>query len=457
MSKINKSDFKEFQISWSKEPDFPLLGKCSTNLQDSNISSIIFYKLGKTENSEKLFKERLGNSKVGILFLNKEIEGDFDFPIAIVNEDEFLKLQKLICDKLYPLAGKLPKLVGITGTNGKSTVVHLCSEISKLNNKNTLTIGTLGVFLNGVQEELKLDATSPSFSVFREILFLYKDKVDVIYFEVSSHALEQERFFEIDFDLAGWTSFSQDHLDYHKNMDEYFRAKSLILKKVKTKNDLLLPLSQVNIIKKLEVSNKLVSAIPNEYKIAEVMKTGFNKDNLEISYNINKELWGGISFDISSVTPPIGRFSYFENNERAFIVDYAHTPAALENVLTEVRKSYPTKKILTIFGCGGDRDKSKRAEMGKISENLSDKSIVTTDNPRFEKREDIIEDILSGFNVRPDVEVDREKAIEMGFENTSEDWIILVAGKGHEEYIDSEGKKEFFSDIATVKKLLGLK
>lgn len=433
----------------------------TTNMQIAKADEVVFYRLGPTDRDREAFYQRLTKANPGLIILSSGAE-DFNIEnIIYVPFEKFLEVQKILLDKLFPFHGKM-KFVGITGTNGKTTTSNLAMQISTALGHPAISVGTIGIFDANGEIVQDLDATTPSYVEIRKILHQYQDKYDACFMEISSHALIQNRLYDLLLDAVAWTSFSQDHLDYHKTMDEYFVAKTLIATKfAKNTNELIVPHLETALIKtltekfpqiKLKVSKPLKDRGFSETPL--FYRPDYNQSNLELALELNEVVWGNnAKVDLEKIQTPKGRFSIVEINQDAFaIVDYAHTPDALTNIGEAIKSAFPSHSITTVFGCGGDRDRTKRPKMGEAVCAFSHKVIVTSDNPRHEKPERIIKDILPGVTKDHFVIVDREQAIKKAVEEVSKNEIILIAGKGHEEYQDIEGVKHPFSDFDLVKK-----
>lgn len=437
-----------------------------TNLQKATKEDIVFYKINaKDENSINTFKKRLETSSAGLLILNHGAEFVKNENCLFVDGDHFLKIQKIILDEIFPNKNKL-KMVGVTGTNGKTTTVNLAMQIASLAGHPAVSIGTIGVQdVKGVVVE-DLESTTPSYVELRKLIYNLQDKYEVCFIEVSSHALAQERIFDIRLDAAAWTSFSQDHLDYHRTMEEYFKAKLLIEKKyLKENRSIIIPIQEKELyemILKVAPDTKVkIAKTLSERGIANTLEqrplfyhSSYNQSNAELALQLNEELFGNEvlkNIKLKDIRTPHGRFSVIElNNDNIAIVDYAHTPDALINIGAAIRNAFPNHSLTVVFGCGGNRDKSKRPLMGKAVSDFANKIIVTSDNPRDEAPEDIIIDILAGIKGGYEAVVDRKKAIISALENISKKEIILIAGKGHEEYQEIKGIKHSFSDFDVV-------
>jgi UDP-N-acetylmuramoyl-L-alanyl-D-glutamate--2,6-diaminopimelate ligase len=417
--------------------------------EDSNQRSILFYKINDMDPSAMLnFEKRIENSKYKYCLVNSS---EVKIPDVIcVSDVDWKELQKQCCDEIYPINLKSKKIIGITGTNGKTTTTDIIRQILVNERINVLTIGTLGVWKND-KNISDFGLTSPSYIDLRKILFQNKE-VDNIVCEMSSHALDQDRYYSINLDAAIWTSFSQDHLDYHKSMEDYFNSKSKILLKLKESSELLVSNLDKDILKKLNSS--LAKEVESNIKISnEYFKIPYNLKNLCLAVRAINNLGISIKTSLENLSPTPGRYNIYNNKEDGkVIVDFAHTPDAIENISKQLKETYNDKKLIIIYGCGGDRDKSKRPLMGKAAAMYADYIYVTSDNPRFENPLSIINDSVAGIDKEIyEVIEDRAIAIKTAIENFPRE-IILIAGKGHEEYIDQDGSKRYFSDKEEVLK-----
>ena len=282
------------------------------------------------------------------------------------------------------------------------------------------------------------------------------------FIEVSSHSLVQDRLYGLSLDAGAWVSFSQDHLDYHNSMEEYFKAKMLLGKKyLKKDKPLLVPALEKELLKSIlknDVNARIqIPKTLNERNIKYrplFYLSAYNQSNTEIALQLNEELWGEknlSSIKLEDIPTPLGRFSIIELDEDSMaIVDYAHTPDALLNIGAAIKSAFPGYSLTVVFGCGGNRDKTKRALMGKAVSSFADKIIVTSDNPRDEAPEDIVMDIITGLSKGYEAVIDRKQAIINALETKRKKEIILIAGKGHEEYQEIKGHKIPFSDFNIV-------
>lgn len=439
--------------------DFEIL-ELTSNLQKATANSLVFYKLHADQKSLENFHKRLESVTPGLLILNRH-PGKITKPYLIIDECCFLKAQKILLDEFYPLPPHL-KLVGITGTNGKTTTVNLAQQISEQMGHPAISFGTLGICKNGSIVE-DLGGTTPSYIELRRLIHQYGKTEEVVYFEVSSHALIQDRLHDLKLDATAWTSFSQDHLDYHKTMDEYFEAKTLISSKYsKPQAPFFVPREEKELIQKFEQLKFLFKRTRSLkdfgfHNVPPFFKADFNRNNFELALELNEAIWKTTpKIDLNKLILPQGRFATLELGEKLVIIDYAHTPDALENICKAVKRSFPACELSLVFGCGGNRDKTKRPIMGAIGERYADKLYITSDNPRDEIPSDIIDDIISGLKSPSNSfhHEDRALTIEKAISESSATGIIIIAGKGHEDYQEIAGIKHPYSDFSVVENFI---
>jgi UDP-N-acetylmuramoyl-L-alanyl-D-glutamate--2,6-diaminopimelate ligase len=375
-------------------------------------------------------------------------------------------------------------MIGVTGTNGKTSITQWLSECFNHLQRKTAVVGTLG---NGLPKQLSPAInTTPDAILLQEMLASYvKEEVEIVSMEVSSHGLSQGRVKGVNFDVAVLSNLTQDHLDYHGNLEAYADAKRTLFTKEDLKHAVLNAddVFGQEVEKVLEASGAEVLTYGIEGGQVRAVDLRFEdthfvfyantpqgnapvKANLIGRFNVYNVLAvlatllvSKVSLDdaveaISHIKSVKGRMQQIGGGDKPLVVvDYAHTPDALEKVLVTL-KAQATGKVICIFGCGGDRDKSKRAQMGKIACDLASAVVVTSDNPRTEAPEKIIQDIAVGLHGNFAIEEDRAKAISVGIFSAKPGDIVLIAGKGHEEYQEINGKKLPFSDIEQAKDVL---
>jgi len=370
-------------------------------------------------------------------------------------------------------------ILGVTGTNGKTTTAYLTYQILNKLNSKTSYIGTIGFYIPDKEIE-ELPNTTPNILDLYELLLKSKEEgcTNVI-MEVSSHALDMRRVEGITFKVAAFTNLTQDHLDYHKTMDKYLEAKQLILKQLTgpmlinnddptssnwlTKYDKCLTYGLTGTDYKIETYHDtdkgtyIKFKYDKEYEIETNLRSTFNVYNYITSLSIIHELGYSIE-DILNVTkdiyPPKGRCEQIKVGNAEAVVDYAHTPDAVEKIIdafTENKKG----RVITLVGCGGDRDPKKRPIMGHIASEKSDYVIFTSDNPRTEDPQAIMDDILKGVDkTNYEVELDRVKAIKKGLDLLKENDVLLILGKGHEDYQIIGHEKHHLDDAEEVRKYI---
>lgn len=434
----------------------------TTNLQSSKPEDIVFYKVYNNGKSIDDFNKRILGRNPGLVILNHGAEGFIKNENCIfISAEKFLDVQKKLLDMMYPDKGTM-KIVGVTGTNGKTTTVNLAMEISTMLGHPAISVGTIGVHDAAGALVGDLESTTPSFVEFRKLISEYQNKYEVCFIEVSSHSLVQDRLHGLVLDGGAWTSFSQDHLDYHNSMEEYFEAKMILEKKyLKPGKSLLVPALEKelyqNILKHNPSAKVKIAKTLDERKLKDrplFYHSTYNQSNVEIALQLNADLWGEenlSSVNLKDIKTPLGRFSVIElDDDSMAIIDYAHTPDALLNIGKAIREAFPGYSLTVVFGCGGNRDKTKRPLMGKAVSSFADKIIVTSDNPRDEAPEDIVMDVINGISKGYEAVIDRKKAIVYALDSKRKKEIVLIAGKGHEEYQEIKGVKHAFSDFNIV-------
>lgn len=442
------SDLEKYIMAGSVEKLISM-STIDDRIQYSRPGTAIFYYLHPNPESESRLREHLRKHRPEVLILNRNFP--VNVPLIVAREDQWLNFQKDLCDTYFPLPKKT-KIIAITGTNGKTTTADLVLQLSTLCGLKAISIGTLGVRgERGLIEDFGL--TTPSFIQLRRILFQHAQESDVVAMEASSHALEQSRVTGLTFYSGAWTNFTQDHLDYHKTMDAYFEAKKKIFNYLRTGGTVYLPSTQTDLANKIAKpkSCKVLAGLGEELKssLPSFFKTKFNLDNLSLALALVQEVNPDVvKVDTRNLLPTPGRFYIKEWDERAAIVDFAHTPDALENLLSAVREIYPLHKIKVLFGCGGDRDRGKRPLMGLAVQKYADELILTSDNPRTEDPMQIINDIAKPLDPKKYKKIeDRPTALINELNDLGAMEVLVVAGKGHEDYIIKGTTKHPYSDI----------
>lgn len=421
--------------------------------QASHKNTILFYRLGDKPQDEALLHERCQTIQYGLLILNKKPVQDLRYSI-VIEEEKWPDLQKKILDFFFPIPKDL-KFIAVTGTNGKTTTTDLILQLGEQVGKKGLSLGTLGVREKGRTLE-DFGLTSPSLIDLRKYIHLFGKDKDFCVMEVSSHALSQKRIYGLEFSVAAWPSFSQDHLDFHKSMSDYFEAKCLLFSYLKPHASLYIPQGQAELWSMVSPRfPQAKKAKKIESKLPLFLSTRFNRENLELAVSVIEDAFGEHYWNWESLEAPDGRFYIRSYKSNYIVVDFAHTPDALENICQGIKDSFPGHKLKVLFGCGGDRDRTKRPLMAQAVEKFSDHIYVTSDNPRSENPEQIIKDVISGLKTKNfETITERPAAVQKAFKELSENEVLLLAGKGHEDYILINGVKHPYSDIREVEQFL---
>ncbi|MDQ5954582.1 MAG: UDP-N-acetylmuramoyl-L-alanyl-D-glutamate--2,6-diaminopimelate ligase [Patescibacteria group bacterium] len=382
------------------------------------------------------------------------------------------------------------KIVGVTGTNGKTTTATLLYSIAKSLGYKVGLISTVDILINGEKwspkKGAKIPGTTPDSVTLTKLFYeMAKSGCEYVFMEVSSHAMDQNRVRGVKFAGGIFTNLTQDHLDYHKSMESYFFAKRKFFTML-PKDAFALSNDDDEhgeaMITNINATEYYYGLSDTAYFRGEILKNDFTgleikigehtiKSKLLGKFNVYNLLavWGAcnlLGFDmekvkksIETVEPPTGRFDHFtSSNGVMVVVDYAHTPDALEKIIFAVKDIKPQDgKLITVFGCGGDRDPLKRRIMGKIGAMLSDIAILTSDNPRSEDPEKILKEMKVDLSM---AEVEKTKTIPNRLDAIKESVklavkgdIILCAGKGHETYQEIKGVKHHFNDMEEYKKI----
>ena len=412
-----------------------------------------------------------------IIVTDKKIKKNYNRVLIIYTNNA----RKLLAEVSFKIYKNHPKnLIAVTGTNGKSSVSDFFYQILKLNNTKVASIGTLGVKSDGINFDLPNTTIDP-IQLGRILNNLKEKGVDNVIMEASSHGLEQNRLDGLFFNIGIFTNFSQDHLDYHKNLDTYLKAKLYLFKNlIKKKGHIItdekipefIKIKRISANQSLKLhkinSNGSFKILSHYYQDeTQIIKIQLKNSIKTIKLNLIGKIQlnnilmaiiaakkSNLSLDrIFKIIPKIksvdGRFEKIgkiKNNSKV-ILDYAHTPEALKTCILNLREQFKNKKISILFGCGGNRDQNKRFKMGKIASDYSDKIYLTDDNPRYENPKKIRKDIKRGIKKRNILEIpDRSKAISVAIKNLNSGEILLIAGKGHEKIQDFGNRKIYFSD-----------
>ena len=406
------------------------------------------------------------------IIVSKEVEMKHNVSYVLI--EEIRHKLGYIASNFYEWPQRKLKIIGVTGTNGKTSSTYMIEKLM-----GDIPVTRIGTIEYKVGDEVfdAVNTTPESLDLIKIFDKTLKKKIEYVVMEVSSHSLELGRVDVIDFDCALFTNLTQDHLDYHLTMENYFQAKRKLFLKLKDKNDSVINIDDdygKRLYDEFIVDNPEIISygidggdLEGEYlddgyidikykeqveKVKFALLGDFNLYNTLGAIGIALKI--GISMEeilkrVSNIKAAPGRFEALNcGQDYKVIVDYAHTPDALVNVIVAARNIKNVNRIITIFGCGGDRDRTKRPIMAKVVEDLSDIIILTSDNPRTENPEQIFTDVKKGFIKSDDYifEPDREKAIKAAVNMAEKNDIILITGKGHETYHIIGTKKWHFDD-----------
>lgn len=430
---------------------------------------------GHTVDGHDYINNAIANGAINLIVSKP---GDYSIPYKIIDDTEKYLQEALVNE--YSSYFQDINFIGITGTNGKTTSCYLIYQILRKLGHKVAYMGTIGFYYN--DKKIILNNTTPDILTFYKLVLEAKENgIETIVMEVSSHALCLHRIAGIKFKIAGFTNLTEDHLDFHKDMEEYTQAKLQII-------DYLSLNATMLVNKDDETSQRFMDKYPcltyginkADYCITDYDITpsktkihfSYSKRNYEITTNLTSKfniynyilalaIVNQFGYDINSILditkdiyPPKGRCETYQVNNGYAVIDYAHTPDAVEKVI-EAYNLLKKNKLITIVGCGGDRDSKKRPIMGNIATNLSDYVIFTNDNPRTEDPQKIMQDIIAGVTKHNyEIIFDRKEAIDKAINNLEKEDILLILGKGHEDYQIIGHEKIHLDDSEEVKKHL---
>ena len=444
---------------------------------------IFFAIKGNQTSGTKFIKDAISKGASIIVSDQKTKYKNHKIPYLLVKD-----VRKSLAEASSNFYKKKPSnIIAVTGTNGKSSVANFFYQILSFNKISAASIGTLGIFSKNYSKKINLTSMDP-LSLHKNLQILARNKVNHVILEASSHGLDQKRLDNLNIKTGIFTNFSQDHLDYHKNMKSYFNSKMYLFKNLLNKNSKIITDEE-------NKEFKTIKNIANRRKIKKIT-IGSNSGNIKILYNkydenkqivkisVNSKIYllkipligyfqiknllmailaasscglnqNKIFNQINKIKPVSGRLECVAhlNNNSNIIVDFAHTPDALEQSLIALKKQFK-KEIVIVFGCGGERDKKKRLIMGKVAKKYCRKIFVTDDNPRNEDPEKIRNMIMKGCKKLAINIGNRKQAIKTAIKELGSNEILLVAGKGHEKTQDYGNKIINFSDKKVIVEII---
>ncbi|MBQ7603149.1 MAG: UDP-N-acetylmuramoyl-L-alanyl-D-glutamate--2,6-diaminopimelate ligase [Clostridia bacterium] len=465
----------------------------SCDINDINITSLCFD--DRQANKGSLFFCLNGQEKDGHNYAQNAVKNgaaalvvehyvDANVPQILVQDAR--TSMALISANFYNNPADKLKIIGVSGTNGKTSTTYIIAQILKTAGYKVGVIGTIGVVVN--DKRFPSTMTTPDPTAFHQILAqMVENKVDYVVMEVSAHALALKKMAGIKFEVGVLTNITQDHLDYFKTFSHY----------ANTKLDFISPKYCKSAVVNLD--DHLVCTLFEKYQNTNFLCRGFglnnkqdatcnnfciNADGIKFSMQINghnlncsTNLRGKFNLynimgavvacknvgiadcdickGVETIQPITGRFDVMPLfNGASVVIDYAHTPDGLQKILTSAREICQGK-LISVFGCGGNRDKTKRPIMGKISAQIADYTIITSDNPRYEKPLDIILQVKKGVDDRKNLKciIDRQEAIQYAVSISKQNDILVVSGKGAEDYLEIKGQKIPYSDYEVIKQI----
>jgi UDP-N-acetylmuramoyl-L-alanyl-D-glutamate--2,6-diaminopimelate ligase len=453
---------------------------------------------------QSVFVAYMGTKNDGHQYLEKAIQGgaqvvvvenDQNVPVGfsglVVKVENGKRIFSALSAQLFGSPSQKLVCFGVTGTNGKTSMTYLIEHFLTSIDEKIGIIGTVEHRLGEKKWETSL-TTPDAFTLQKRLCDFVEDGARYAAMEVSSHALDQDRVSDVDFDVAIFTNLTLDHLDYHKDMNAYFQAKQKLFTELLWTSKKSPRFAIVNLDdgygRKLRIADHTLiwtygknASADFRYKVLTSSTEG-----TEFELKIKNEIFVVRSpligdFNVANVVAALaavtcvgvplqrslkniekfkgipGRLQRVTEVPKKIFVDYAHTPDALENTLRTISELKQKNRLIVVFGCGGDRDRTKRPIMGQVAEKYSDQVILTSDNPRTEDPDQIISDIKVGIKNQCEIEPDREIAIEKAMCLASGDDIVIIAGKGHEDYQIIGQQKNDFSDYQTVLKYGSIK
>ena len=464
---------------------YPKLNKKFNNIKFEGISfnsknvkkNYIFFAIkGKNFDGNKFAKDAIKKGSKIIISQNCE-EGFQNKTLYLKNKNP----RKLLANFASKLNHKRPNnLIAVTGTNGKSSIANFYYQILKLNKIKSASIGTIGV--NGIKYNSEISNTTFDPINLNKLLgILKKNKINNVILEASSHGLKQNRLDGLKFNIGIFTNLTRDHIDYHKTFKDYLNSKLILFKKLMKNNSYIIFDNDLNISSKLKKISKINNikdlSLGSKNSNLKLIEHKFLNTNQQITFLFNNQIFkfsttliGKIQIknllmsilaayrsnlslkkivkSINKIKPVPGRLEKIGNlkNNSLVILDYAHTPDALEVCLKNLKEQFKLRKISLVFGCGGERDKPKRKIMGKIANKYCNKIYLTDDNPRNENPKIIRNEVKSKIKKNKLFEIpSRKLAIKTAVKNIKSNEILIIAGKGHEKYQEYKFKK-YFSD-----------
>jgi UDP-N-acetylmuramoyl-L-alanyl-D-glutamate--2,6-diaminopimelate ligase len=438
--------------------------------------------LGFKEDGHEYIHSALENGAIGVV---AQKDGDYEPKVKVIVPDTREALALLAC-KFFDSPSKKLKMAGVTGTNGKTTITYQVKSILEKDGKKVGLIGTIAYFI-GPEKKAATNTTPESLDLQKMFYQMQENRTDSVVMEVSSHALALKRVMGVDFDVAVFTNLNREHLDFHKTLSAYKKSKGLLFEMLSDKSWAVINMDDPNwryFYDKAKthrftysLSNQKADFYAKSFSITWEgsqmdleTPSGEVKINLKLLgesniYNALASAAVGVALEVNleiiksgleSVETIPGRMERIQaGQDFNILIDYAHTPYALDLLLKTVRR-LTQGDLIVLFGCGGDRDQGKRPQMGKVASLWADRIFLTEDNPRSEDPQKIIEEIVGGIENKEKVEIiiDRKEGIKKALKMAKRGDTLVLVGKGHEDYQIKKDQKFHFSDKETVLELL---
>ena len=490
--RYNKMNIENRLLSLCVNPDknFNLnISAICTNSREVAPGSVFIALKGQKQDGHDYLESAARNGAQVLVVENKEKVKNISFQGMLCVTPDTRSILPVLLNEFYDYPSEKMFCVGITGTNGKTTIANMLSFILSRCGWRSGLIGTIKNSFEKQEEKSKL-TTPDSVELYSLLNRFYREGAQALVMEVSSIGLDQQRVEGVDFNLGVFTNLSEDHLDYHSSMSEYFQAKKRLFEippsLKKGKNNFLAVLNLddpygIKLAREINVPyisyGKKDASFRYEITSSDLYGTGFylhfNKKKIKIhlslpgTYNVSNAVAAlccaqAAGFPVEEAAEALTHFSgvpgrmekVSSHNSPLIFVDYAHTPKALSASLSFLKQNKTKEnQLITVFGCGGQRDREKRPLMAQVADNFSDSIILTSDNPRKEDPLAIINDCMKGAKDKKKftIEVDRKKAIMQALEKAKKTDIVLIAGKGHEQEQIIGSKRYHFSDVEVVK------